>query len=67
MNVFDNITLEEFQNVCRFCVKKQNNLKMIFKYSMSKRATSSRKNVSGEIVKMLELCTGLKVNTFKNP
>ena len=58
MNVFDNIPMEDFGIVCRFCVKKQDDLELIFNPCPE---DVSGDHLANNIPTFLILCTGLEV------
>lgn len=62
MDVLNTLTVKEFNSLCRFCTKKQKNLKPIFKEE-NDGGCFDFTNSCGDngIVNMLNECTGLEV------
>lgn len=64
MDVLTTLTVKEFNSLCRFCTKKQKNLKPIFK-DENDGGCFDFTNSCGDngIINMLSECTGLEVIT----
>lgn len=64
MEVLTTLSVKEFNSLCRFCTRKQKNLKPIFKEE-NDGGCFDFTNSSGDngIVNMLSECTGLEVIT----
>lgn len=58
-----NITINDFNNVCRFCLKRENYMRPIFKHENDGGVNDffSDSSQADVIAKMINLCTGLEV------
>lgn len=73
---FNNITIRDFNVICRFCLKKDEHLKPIFKQLENNGVGSNDGEIvdffnennaaDGAIVQMISLCTGLEVSLFNS-
>lgn len=70
---FNNITIRDFNVICRFCLKKDEHLKPIFKSENNGGNSNDGEIVDlfnennaagGAIVQMINLCTGLEVSSL---
>lgn len=61
MDVSTTLSVKEFNSLCRFCTKKQKNLKPIFKDENDGGFDFTNSYGDNGIVNMLSECTGLEV------